>query len=47
LADRGIPFIFSTGHMARELPDRHVGRPLVSKPMQSRAFAEAVRMALR
>ena len=47
LADRGIPFIFSIGRMATDLPDRHVGRPLVSKPMQSRAFAEAVSMALR
>jgi len=45
LAERGIPFIFSSGHLAGELPDRHVGRPFVSKPMQSSDFAEAVRMA--
>jgi CheY-like chemotaxis protein len=47
LADRGIPFIFSFDRMAAELPDRHVGRPIVSKPMDPRAFAEAVSMALR
>jgi CheY-like chemotaxis protein len=33
LAKRGIPFIFSSGYLAGELPARHVGRPLVSKPM--------------
>ncbi|MET3900680.1 DNA-binding response OmpR family regulator [Devosia sp. UYZn731] len=47
LAERGIPFIFSSGHLAAELPDRHVGRPFVGKPMQSKDFAEAVTMALR
>lgn len=46
LADRGIPFVFSSGHLAGELPDRHVGRPFVSKPMQSSDFAEAIKMAL-
>ncbi|MET3896999.1 CheY-like chemotaxis protein [Devosia sp. UYZn731] len=47
LVDRGIPFIFSSGHLAGELPDRHLGRPFVSKPMQSKDFADAVAMALR
>lgn len=47
LAERGIPFIFSSGHLAAELPDRHVGRPFVSKPMQSKDFAEAVAMAFQ
>lgn len=47
LADRGIPFIFSSGHLAGELPDRHVGRPFVAKPMQSTDLYEAVTMALR
>ena len=46
LADHGIPFVFSSGHLAGELPDRHIGRPFVSKPMQSSDFAEAVKMAL-
>ena len=46
LSDLGIPFIFSSGHLAGELPDRHVDRPFVSKPMQSKEFAEAVAMAL-
>jgi CheY-like chemotaxis protein len=45
LAERRIPFIFSSGHLAGELPDRHVGRPFVSKPMQSKDIAEAVVMA--
>jgi len=46
LADRGIAFIFSSGHLAGELPDRHAGRPFVSKPMQSGDFVEACAMAL-
>lgn len=46
LTERGIPFIFSSGHLAGELPDRHVGRPFVSKPTQSKDFADAVAMAL-
>lgn len=47
LAKRGIPFIFASGHLAAELPDRHVGRPFVGKPMQSDDFTEAVAMALQ
>lgn len=47
LADRGIPFIFSSGHLAGELPDRHMGRPFVSKPMLPQDFVDAVQMALR
>lgn len=46
LANVGIPFIFSSGHLAGELPDRHVGRPFVNKPMMPDDFAEAVAMAL-
>jgi CheY-like chemotaxis protein len=46
LADRNIPFIFSSGHRAGERPERHMARPFVGKPMQSSDFAAAVRMAL-
>lgn len=46
LARQGIPFIFSSGHLAGELPDRHVGRPFVSKPMQLQDLRDAVTSAL-
>jgi CheY-like chemotaxis protein len=32
LADKGIPFIFSSGSDIGALPDRHAARPMVSKP---------------
>lgn len=32
LADKGIPFIFSSGSDVGALPARHVDRPMVSKP---------------
>jgi CheY-like chemotaxis protein len=47
LDDTGVPFIFSSGHVSRNLPDRHVGRPFVGKPMQPQEFVEAVSMALK
>ena len=46
LADNGIPFTFASGHPAGQLPDRHVGRPFIGKPMQSQDLAEAVALAL-
>ena len=47
LADTGVPFIFSSGHLSGNLPERHVGRPFVGKPMQPHEFIEAVSMALK
>ena len=32
LADRGIPFIFSSGSDVGAFPKRHIDRPMVSKP---------------
>jgi CheY-like chemotaxis protein len=42
LAERSIPFIFSSGHRAGDVPDRHRNRPFVSKPMQSSELAQAI-----
>lgn len=47
LGDRGIPLLFSSGHLVGELPDRHAGHPFVSKPMQTSEVIEAIRMALQ
>jgi CheY-like chemotaxis protein len=32
LADRGIPFLFSSGSAAEALGERHARRPMISKP---------------
>ncbi|QQP92416.1 response regulator [Skermanella sp. TT6] len=43
LADRGIPFIFTTGHGADALPDAHRDRPILTKPFSDEDLAEALR----
>ena len=32
LAEKGIPFVFSSGSDASVLPERHANRPMISKP---------------
>jgi CheY-like chemotaxis protein len=46
LARHHIPFIFASGHLPAEVPERHLSRPFVTKPMQSGDFATAVAIAL-
>lgn len=42
LAARSIPFIFSSGHRAGDVPDRHRNHPFVNKPMQPSELAQAI-----
>ena len=44
LADRGVPFVFLTGYGRDILPERHLGRALVTKPFQP---AELLRELVR
>lgn len=43
LSGRGIPFLFLSGHTREMLPERHVTRPLVTKPFVERRLLETVR----
>ena len=38
LAERGIPFIFSTGSDAQDIAERHAHRPMISKPFADDDF---------
>ena len=42
LEDRGVPFIFATGHAAVDVPPRFAGRPLLVKPVSWRALRRAL-----
>ena len=42
LADRGIPFLFSTGGSGADIPDRHRSRPTLSKPFTIEAVERAL-----
>jgi CheY-like chemotaxis protein len=46
LADRGVPFLFSTGYGAAGLIDRHAGRPVLPKPFDPDQLGPAL-LALR
>lgn len=43
LAVRGIPFVFLTGYGKTNLPDRHAGRPTVTKPYRPQELLAALR----
>ena len=45
LADRGIPFVFSTGYSSAILPPELRDRPLVKKPVTLDRLKKAVAMA--
>jgi two-component SAPR family response regulator len=45
LADRGIPFVFSTGYSTTTLPAELRDRPLVKKPVTLGSLKKAVAMA--
>ena len=45
LADRGIPFVFSTGYSTATLPSELRDRPLVKKPVTLGRLKKAVSMA--
>jgi CheY-like chemotaxis protein len=47
LQQRGIPFIFLTGHSREFLPERHRDRPLVSKPFHPSLLIRAVQQAIQ
>ena len=42
LCARGTPFVFSTGYGEHGIPEAHRGRPVLRKPYQDRALAEAL-----
>lgn len=46
LRHREIPFIFATGYDERDLPQRFVGRPVLTKPFSYEALAGMLRNAL-
>jgi two-component SAPR family response regulator len=45
LAERGIPFVFSTGYSTTTLPSELRDRPLVKKPVTLGSLKKAVSMA--
>jgi two-component SAPR family response regulator len=45
LAERGIPFVFSTGYSTATLPSELRDRPLVKKPVTLGSLKNAVSMA--
>jgi CheY-like chemotaxis protein len=47
LAERGIPFVFSTGYGASGLPSEMATRPVLSKPYFTRELERAILTALR
>src|SRR4051812_18289374 len=42
LLERGIPFIFATGYEASVVPQRHKGRPLIEKPLDTEYLVQLV-----
>lgn len=45
LTARGLPFTFVTGYRRASLPDAYRDAPLLSKPVSTRALAEAIARA--
>jgi len=43
LAEAGIPFIFTSGLLPSDVPERHLERPFLSKPYQPSDLTEAVK----
>jgi CheY-like chemotaxis protein len=46
LQEKGIPFIFLSGHSREYLPERHRDRPLVSKPFHPSLLIRALQQAM-
>lgn len=46
LEEKGIPFLFLSGHSREFLPQRHRERPLVSKPFHPNLLIRAVQQAM-
>ena len=46
LADKGVPFVFTTGYDESGLPDVWRGRPTLRKPFMMGEMAEALKKAL-
>lgn len=46
LADKGVPFVFTTGYDESGLPDVWRGRPTLRKPFMLGEMADALRKAL-
>jgi CheY-like chemotaxis protein len=46
LADKGVPFVFTTGYDESGLPDIWRGRPTLRKPFMMGEMADALRKAL-
>lgn len=42
LARQGVPFVFATGYSSDRLPEEFRDRPVVGKPFDERALAEAL-----
>lgn len=47
LEERGIPFLFSTGHNAHSLPARYGKRPTLPKPFASEEMIATILRSLR
>ena len=47
LAERGVPFVFSTGYGAHVTSGRYEGAPTLQKPYETRALEQAVVRALQ
>lgn len=46
LADKGVPFVFTTGYDESGLPDAWRGRPTLRKPFMMGEMAEALKKAI-
>jgi CheY-like chemotaxis protein len=46
LAERGVPFVFVTGHPAGDIPEKHRHRPVVPKPYYDAAICAALESVL-
>ena len=45
LIDRGLPFVFATGYGRRGVPEPYRNTPILQKPFQSDALAQAIEAA--
>jgi DNA-binding NtrC family response regulator len=46
LAERGVPFVFVTGHPPLDIPEKHRHRPVVPKPYYDAAICAALESVL-
>jgi CheY-like chemotaxis protein len=47
LADRGVPFVFSTGYGASGIQDPFRGRPVIQKPFTQHELQQSLLVAIR